>query len=408
MANPAQWLDNVAAVTGINSVWLNKALRAGVITPDMSPEAVYKAVAEMATGGSKPARQMQLPLGGDADGEGVRSLIAPQTGMIPYDTGARGFQMGANTTTTPALAPSPGTAMIPAAPRGLTGPEPKRIGTTAGVPVDRNPGDDVNMFGMSEGSLDEPFDDLARRWERGRPLTFDARGRIGMSPRQGLPAPAQQALPAPASTAMRDQQAVDGIANQFDNAMGGRARSAAPTLAPAPGKGGMPAWAKAAAGAGLVGAGAAAWNMMPSGMRPKESEAVGELDSTDGTADLAAESRPVPAVPTSTSPRDQAQALIAKLNKMRRDAGGEVPEAQQMMTEINRLMSLSNQSRNAMTPKQAQGSKDPHIQAQALIAQLNEMRRKAGGEVPQAQQIMAEVRRLQAMGDQQRNYAQTR
>jgi hypothetical protein len=61
-----------------------------------------------------------------------------------------------------------------------------------------------------------------------------------------------------------------------------------------------------------------------------------------------------------------------------------------------------------MTPQQAQGSKDPLVQAQALIAQLNEMRKKAGGEVPQAQKIMAEVRRLQAIGDQQRNAAQTR
>jgi hypothetical protein len=79
-----------------------------------------------------------------------------------------------------------------------------------------------------------------------------------------------------------------------------------------------------------------------------------------------------------------------------------------MMKEINRLMAMSNQSRNAMTPQQAQGSSDPHIKAQALIAQLNQMRQQAGGEVPQAQQMMAEVRRLQAMGDQQRNYAQTR
>ena len=132
------------------------------------------------------------------------------------------------------------------------------------------------------------------------------------------------------------------------------------------------------------------------------------LTSTGGTAELANESRPVPAVPASTDPRAQAQELIAKLNKMRRDAGGEVPEAKEMMAEINRLMALSNQSRNAMTPQQAQGSDDPHSQAQALIAQLNDMRRKAGGEVPQAQQIMAEVRRLQAMGDQQRNAAQTR
>jgi hypothetical protein len=134
----------------------------------------------------------------------------------------------------------------------------------------------------------------------------------------------------------------------------------------------------------------------------------GDLTNTGGTAELANEARPAPAVATSTDPRAQAQELIAKLNKMRRDAGGEVPEAQQMMQEINRLMALSNQSRNAMTPQQAQGSKDPHIQAQALIAQLNQMRQQAGGEVPQAQQIMAEVRRLQAMGDQQRNAAQTR
>jgi hypothetical protein len=208
---------------------------------------------------------------------------------------------------------------------------------------------------------------------------------------------------------MRDQQAVDNIASQFDNVMGGRAPAAASPLAPAPGKGGMPAWAKAAAGAGLIGAGATAYNMMPKGMRSTESEAVGELDSTDGTADLVEESRPAPKVEAPpVSPRDQAQALIAKLNKMRRDAGGEVPEAPQMMKEINRLMAMSNQSRNAMTPQQAQGSSDPHIKAQALIAQLNQMRQQAGGEVPQAQQMMAEVRRLQALGDQQRNYAQTR
>jgi hypothetical protein len=297
--------------------------------------------------------------------------------------------------------PAQGGAMIPAPMRGLPAPQQARIGTTAGVPVDRNPGDDVNMFGMSESSLDEAADDLARQYGRGQPA-----GRLTMAPRRGLPAPAQRALPAP--TAMRDQQAVDDIASQFDNVMGGRAPTAASPLAPAPGKGGIPAWAKAAAGAGLIGAGATAYNMMPSGMRSKQSEAIGDLDSTDGTADLAAESRPAPSVETSTSPRDQAQALIAKLNQMRRDAGGEVPEAQQMMQEINRLMALSNQSRNAMTPQQAQGSKDPHIQAQALIAQLNQMRQKAGGEVPQAQQMMAEVRRLQAMGDQQRNYAQTR
>ncbi len=399
MPNPVRgaWIDSITAATGVNSTWLNKALNAGVITPDMSPDAVYKAVSEMATGTGRPMRQLPLPLGGDADGDSVRSLI-------PYDNGARGFQVGENTTRTPALGMSPGGAMISSPPRGLTGPEPRRIGTTAGVPVDRNPGDDVNMFGMSEGSLDEPYDALARQLNGGRPISVAPVGRLAMAPRQGLPAPAQRALPGP--TAMRDQQAVDGIASQFDNVMGGRALTAAPQLAPAPGR--LPAWAGPAAAAGLIGAGTAAWNMMPSGMQQKRPEASGELTSTGGTADLVAESRPAPAVEaTPVSPRDQAQALIAQLNQMRRTAGGEVPEAQQMMQEINRLLALSNQSRNAMTPQQAQGSSDPHIQAQALIAQLNEMRSKAGGEVPQAQKIMAEVRRLQSQGDEMRN-ARTR
>jgi hypothetical protein len=177
------------------------------------------------------------------------------------------------------------------------------------------------------------------------------------------------------------------------------------------------------AGAGALGAGALALSgaggtppaaATPPAPRPapapKPAEAPADkepLTSTGGTADLASEARPAPSVQASTDPREQAQELIAQLNQMRRQAGGEVPEAKQMMAEINRLLALSNTARNAMTSQQASGSSDPHSQAQALIAQLNDMRRKAGGEVPQAQQIMAEVRRLQAMGDQQRNAAQT-
>lgn len=372
MANPVRWLDDLisSGASGVNSVWLKRAADAGLIKPGMSADEIHRAVAGMAA--PAPARQMQLPLRGDDAGDSVRSLI-------PYDNGARGFQMGANTTTTPALGMSPGREMIPTDLVGLGGPSQKRIGTTAGT-LSGDPSGVPRITGPAARGLPSPS-------------------------RAGLPAPAQRSLPAP--TAVRDRQAVDEIASQFDNVMGGRAPTAAPTLAPS--TGGIPAWAKAAAGAGLIGAGATAYNMMPKGMRAKESEAIGELDSTDGTADLVEESRPAPKVEaTQVSPRDQAQALIAQLNQMRRAAGGEVPEAAQMMQEINRLMAMSNQSRNAMTPQQAQGSSDPHIQAQALIAQLNQMRQKAGGEVPQAQQIMAEVRRLQSLGDQQRNAAQTR
>ena len=158
----------------------------------------------------------------------------------------------------------------------------------------------------------------------------------------------------------------------------------------------------------------------------------------DDTAELAAESRPVPSVeatpdeapamppatpappPATRAPPPampeaapaapemppdysfQARELMNKLNAMRRQAGGEVPEAPQMIAEINRLFGMSNQQRNAPGYQPTMPT-DHHGQAQMLLQKLNAMRTAAGGEVPQAQQIMAEVRRLQAMGDQMRN-----
>ena len=98
----------------------------------------------------------------------------------------------------------------------------------------------------------------------------------------------------------------------------------------------------------------------------------------------------------------QARELMNKLNAMRRQAGGEIPEAPQMMAEINRLLGMSNQQRNAPGYQPAMPT-DHHGQAQMLLQKLNAMRMEAGGEVPEAQQIMAAVRRLQAMGDQMRN-----
>ena len=155
-------------------------------------------------------------------------------------------------------------------------------------------------------------------------------------------------------------------------------------------------------------------------------------DLGSSTADLAEESRPVPSVEATpdeapampppqarpapppqampapsaaAGPPDysfQARELMNKLNSMRRQAGGEVPEAPQMMAEINRLLGMSNQRRNAPDYQPAMPT-DHHGQAQMLLQKLNAMRMEAGGEVPEAQQIMAEVRRHQAMGDQMRN-----
>jgi len=197
---------------------------------------------------------------------------------------------------------------------------------------------------------------------------------------------------------------------------------------------------KAAKTAAGVGVGAAAIGGMMAGGGKKPAPASADVTSTGGTAELANESRPAPSVAAEPDvaaqesaavkrnllrremqraeagegaydPRHQAQVLLKDLNNRRMKAGGEVPESREMMAQINELLAKADQRTNARSAPQAQAyaknnPSDPHAQASALIAQLNDMRRKAGGEVPQAQQIMAEVRRLQAMGDQQRN-AQT-
>lgn len=142
----------------------------------------------------------------------------------------------------------------------------------------------------------------------------------------------------------------------------------------------------------------------------KEPAPESALTSTSGTEDLVEESRPAPrveATPSETPAFEedysyQARQLIAKLNAMRKRAGGEVPEAKEIMAEVNRLLDLSNKKRNAPDYKPAMPT-DYHGEAQMLIRDLNARRRKAGGEVPDAQQVMEKVRRLQGMGDRMRN-----
>jgi hypothetical protein len=154
------------------------------------------------------------------------------------------------------------------------------------------------------------------------------------------------------------------------------------------------------------------------------------------TADLAAESRPVPSVPATATdgqqltedeftetfkqqyqaredkraargvggyadPSDKAKAILDDLNARRRKAGGEVPEARQMEAEANRLLAESNQMRNAPGYKPKNAS-NPREQAQVLLQQLNADRMEAGGEVPHSREVLQEVRRLQLLGDQQR------
>jgi hypothetical protein len=151
----------------------------------------------------------------------------------------------------------------------------------------------------------------------------------------------------------------------------------------------------------------------------------GRDEYAGSTAELANESRPAPVVTPSEDsekaftekfkrqylerdPRQQADRMIADLNERRRKAGGEVPEAPQMLQQINQLLATADERRNSRTPGQVQAAaagspNDPHAQASALLADLNARRQQAGGEVPDSQKVLAEVRRLQQKGDDMRN-----
>lgn len=161
-----------------------------------------------------------------------------------------------------------------------------------------------------------------------------------------------------------------------------------------------PPWGKIGAAGAAAAGGGVAWNMWPreDGERP----ANGDITDTSGTADLAAESAPPPVVDGPPDYSFQARELMNKLNAMRRKAGGEVPEAKAMMAEINRLLDLSNKQKNAPGYEPPMPT-DYHGEAQRLLQKLNARRMEVGGEVPETNQVMAEVRRLQALGDQQRN-----
>lgn len=147
--------------------------------------------------------------------------------------------------------------------------------------------------------------------------------------------------------------------------------------------------------------------------------ALNAIDSEGSSPeDLVEESRPAPVVEATASrpeptvvqaPQDyslQARALINRLNDMRRAAGGEVPEAPAMMAEINRLVAMGNQQRRdpGYSYQQADPARDPYQQARDLIAQVNQMYRQGmTPNSPEVQRIMAQVRQLQAQGDAIRN-----
>ena len=128
------------------------------------------------------------------------------------------------------------------------------------------------------------------------------------------------------------------------------------------------------------------------------------VTSTGGTADLAEETSPAPRVEAEADDdySYQARMLINKLNSMRRAAGGEVPEAEEITAEVHRLLDMASKQKNAPSYKPPMPT-DYHGEAQRLLQELNARRMDAGGEVADTADVMAKVRELQAMGDRMRN-----
>lgn len=159
---------------------------------------------------------------------------------------------------------------------------------------------------------------------------------------------------------------------------------------------------------GLAALGTGLSHLATPGTAPKAAPDEEPALVTGGEAELAEEARPVPKVTPVEEPVDyslQARQLIDKLNAMRRAAGGEVPEAKAMQAEINRLLALGNQTRRAtMVAAPKDDASRLFQQAQALIDQVNQMYRQGASQgSPEVQRIMAQVRQLQAQGDAIRN-----
>ena len=201
-------------------------------------------------------------------------------------------------------------------------------------------------------------------------------------------------------------------------------RPAPPPRRPAPSPNGNAGRRAAGIGAGvLVGAAGARLAMEPNSLGDGEAglpDAPMAEPAADpmATADLAAEQTPPPQVEVREEPldaREQAHALMKELNMRRRQAGGEIPEAPQMIRQIETLLSQADDAGNARMrqtmdggPPSASGPQDYHGQARDLIAQVNMMYRQGmTPNSPEVQRVMQDVRRLQSMGDAQRNAGTT-
>lgn len=273
----------------------------------------------------------------------------------------------------------------------------------------------------------------------GVPGRLSGPGRVVPGPTGLIPAPLRgipgetRAMSVPGSRALSvppDQRAAESIAVQFDRATSPLRlehrnidvddallqqapfmRGEAPPPRPRSNNGRkLAAAAAAATGAGIIAT-------MP-GDRTAQAPATADEPAftSGGEADLVEEARPAPKVaateetpqPTvKQGPQDysmQARALINRLNDMRRAAGGEVPEAKAIMAEVNRLIAMGNAQRREPTFVPGDDASSKYKQAQGLINQVNALYRQGRTpNSPDVQALMRQVRQLQSEGDAMRN-----
>lgn len=300
-------------------------------------------LADVRQGPSPATRQMELPLGGENE--------LPSRGLIPFGVRGEGVPVGGPT--------GMGTArdvfgeMIPAPLRGIPG---QTRGLSTDVLLQR-----LGAQSPSMPRLAGPVTEL--------PLSPALATRA-----QGLdriaPFPQGSRSPSPAPRSQNLERAI-------------------------------------AAGAAGVGIGALVNQMMQGRNTDMSPELMGDLDDTSmptNMEDLPA-AQPELAMEEPVDYSLEARKLIDQLNAMRRKAGGEVPEAAKMQSEIQRLMDLGNKTRKATYAAAPQDDSSRMFQqAQGMIDQVNDLYRQGHSQSsPQVQKIMSEVRRLQSAGDAIRN-----
>lgn len=281
----AKFMSKMQGATGVNSLWLERAAKSGLLDLDAAtPDDVYRVAAQLQ--GAKPssaARQLELPLGPEAAEPDIRALIPrPSAGELSVpDTGYRGYSIPGAAERPMGLVPV--SREIATLPRGVAPIDP---GYRRGIPVDYVDAADAGvplgpMAGRGLPYVDQDLAAQARYRQRTEPAVeygneLDAARRF------------RERTTEPKSSFV-DQ--VQNLVRGGAGAIVDGARAAGQSVVPAARK----ALTSNAMGAGLSAAVGAGSILTLTDILNSDDSAVG----SGGEAELAADSRPAPVVSAS-------------------------------------------------------------------------------------------------------------